>query len=101
SLQRLLVLEFFVDDVFERGDALDDLGDALQRHQGKADRQYQFDGPADQAAGIRRLFADAPAVDEPRPREIDQDDADRQQEQNSADDVDPQPRALRYHPIDE
>ena len=53
SLQRLLVFEFDIDHMLERGDALDDLGDALQGHQGEADRQQQLDRPADQSAGIR------------------------------------------------
>ena len=39
--------------------------------------------------------------DEPGPGEIDEDHADRQQEQKTADDVDPDARALGHHAVDE
>ena len=42
-----------------------------------------------------------PGIDEPRPGEIGEDDADRQQEQNAADDVDPDAGALGHHAVDE
>ena len=57
--------------------------------------------PADQAAGIGRDLADPPGFNEPGPREIHEDDADRQQEQKTADDVDPDARTLGDHAVDE
>ena len=42
-----------------------------------------------------------PGLDEPRPGEIGEDHADRQQEQEAADDVDPDARALGHHAVDE
>ena len=79
----------------ERRDALDELRDALQRHQREADRQQQLDRPADQAAGIRGGLVDVPGIHEPRPGEVDEDHADRQQEQQAAENVDPDARCAR------
>ncbi len=61
----------------------------------------ELDRPAQQAAGVGRDFTDPPGFDEPRPGEVGQDHADRQQEQKAADDVDPDPRAFRDHAVDE
>src|SRR5262245_42917376 len=52
SLVRLLVPEVDIGHMLERGDALDDLRNALQGHQGEADRQQQLDRPTDKSAGV-------------------------------------------------
>src|SRR6516165_12140931 len=79
SLQRLLVLVLQSMMMDERLDALDQLGDALQRHQRKTDREDELHRPADQPPGIGGGLIDAPGLGEPRPGEIDENDADRQQ----------------------
>src|ERR1700738_1642780 len=59
----------------ERLHSLDQLGDALQRHQSKPDRENELDRPAYETSSVRRSLVDAPGVDEPWPREIDEDNA--------------------------
>jgi hypothetical protein len=49
----------------ERLDALDEFGDALQRHQREANGKNELHRPADEAAGIRRGFVDAPGFRKP------------------------------------
>src|SRR5262245_16943482 len=87
--------------VDERLDAFDELGDALQRHQDEADRKQKLDRPTYEPAGIRRRLVDAPGVHEPRPREIDEDQADREEKEKAADDVDPDAGPLGDRRIDE
>src|SRR5262249_9585604 len=88
-------------NVLERGYSLDDFGNALQGHQDEADRQYQLDRPADEPPGIRGNLVDFPGVHEPGPGEIDENGAHRQKEQEAADNIDPDARALRGHAIEE
>src|ERR1700684_1356168 len=57
-LQRLFVMGVEVDVAEQRRDALDQLCHALQRQQREAERQQELDWPQDEAAGIRRGFAD-------------------------------------------
>src|SRR5262245_60658265 len=85
----------------ERLDALDELGDALQRHQREADGKDELDWPSDEAAGVRRGFVDAPGYHEPRPREVDEDHADRQEKEQAADDVDPNARSFGERRVDQ
>src|SRR5262249_40259562 len=94
SLQRLLVLELQPMVMDERLDALNELGDTLQRHQREADGKDELDRPADEAAGIRRGLVDAPGFHEPRPSEVDEDHADRQEKEQATDDIDPNARSF-------
>ena len=79
----------------------DQLGNPLQHHQREAERQDELNRPADEAAGVGRFLAEPPRFDEPGPGEINEDHADRQEKQHAANDVDPDARALRYHPVDQ
>src|SRR3974390_2986531 len=85
----------------ERLNPLDELGDALERHEQEADRKDELDGPADEAAGIGRHLVNAPGIDEPWPGEIDEDQADREQKEQATEDVDPDAHALGHGRIDE
>ena len=53
-LQRPFVLQVHLVASLEETDALDDLGDALQRQQGEPHGHEDLDRPADQAASIAR-----------------------------------------------
>src|SRR2546428_7544408 len=85
----------------ERLDALNELGDALQRHQREADGKDELDRPANEAAGVRRGFVDAPGFHEPRPSEVDEDDADRQEKEQTTDDIDPDARPFGKCRVDQ
>src|SRR5262249_7528269 len=100
SLQRLLVLELQPMMMDERLDALDELGDALQRHQREADGKDELDRPADKAAGVRRGVVDAPGFHEPRPREVDESHGDRQEKELAADEVEPAARLFRERRVE-
>ena len=105
QLERLLVLG--VDRVEDRprrhGDALDQLGDALQRQQGEAGRHQQARRPADQAAGVRRTSRRCAKrfMNTGQDSQHDE-DRDRQQE-DDAEDVDlelPCVRKVGVHDVD-
>jgi hypothetical protein len=73
----------------QEGDALDQFGGGLQQQQGHAGRDQQVGRPADQSAGVLRHFAAGPGVFEQRPGDLDQQQAERHEEDDDADDVDP------------
>ena len=90
-----------VDLAPQRGDALDHLGDALQRQHHEAGRNHEFDRPADQAAGIAGHFADRIGLMEERPRQIAEQQAGRDQEEQRADQIEPELAALGEEQIED
>ena len=90
-----------VDIALQCGDALDHLGDALQRQQHEAGRHHELDRPAHQAAGIARNFADVVGLHEERPGQIAEQQAGRDQEEQRADQVEPELAALGQHQIED
>ncbi len=72
----------------QEGDALDQLGHALQQQQREAHRHHREHRPANQAAGVGRHLAGDVGLDHQRPDQADDVDAEREQEQHDADDLD-------------
>jgi hypothetical protein len=67
-------MRIVVDDMLKRGDALDDLGDALQRIRPKP-TGAAISPAAHKTAGVEEALVDVPGLQEPGPGEIDQDHA--------------------------
>jgi hypothetical protein len=72
----------------QKGEALDQLRDGLKGQQCKAGGKRRIYRPADQAARVRRHLTEFVGASDKRPREIDHEPAQRQQEDQDAADVD-------------
>src|SRR5215207_1757536 len=101
SLQRLFVVRVEPHLALEGGDALDQLGDALQPEQREAERQRQLDGPENQPASVVGDLADLEGAHEEWGAQIREIQARRNQEDDKADGVDPQPRPVGDGRVDE
>src|ERR1700754_153369 len=101
SLRRPLVFRVDRDVALKCRDAFDDFRHALQRQHHEAGRYYEFDRPAHQAAGIARYFADGISLVEERPRQIAEQQAGRDQEEQRADHVEPELAALGEEQIED
>src|SRR5882757_10939168 len=83
------------------GDALDQLGYSLHQQHGESDHDQRLRRPLREAAGITRLFVDLEGAIEERHAGYQHDDAERQQKENVADDVDAVAQLFRQVIVDD
>jgi len=85
----------------QEGDASNNFSHALKREQGKAERNEQAHRPTDETAGIGRYLATLKRIQETRDGEPHHEPAQRQQEQQRPEKINPRLRACRETPEDD